>query len=239
MTSLKRKHADALEAVDEAHSSPNSTTFLYDPAAPAFQFKFLDDMVLKYCKRMPDEQGCPDSSELICCPRAYEESFLREPVQDERQCLRAENCEGLKIPCKDPFVLREFVYPNSAPCAASQQRSLCLMCIRYETARLHFHAESSQDMARNVFISKHYNVVGVPGEYSVQDCIVSGGKYTGLPLPVVLHVRSAYELAYKGGVKHYVQDHMKTPSNDDDSTQCSFLTRGAALKRQGAAHTSS
>jgi hypothetical protein len=231
MTSTKRKHDQVAASADA-----DNVSFLYDPASTAFPFKFMDDLVEQYRDRS-GASGSTQPANLICCPRAYEESFLREPVKDERQCMRGSACEGLKIPCERPFILREFIYPKP-DADRNQQRGLCLMCRRLEISRLHFHAESSSSMTPDVFISDHYNIVGVPGEYRMEDCIVSAGTYTGLPLPVLLHVRSAYGYCEKDGVRYYTQEHMCDP-DDPNANVCSFLARGAVLKARSAALSSS
>tara|TARA_B100000900_G_scaffold396477_1_gene395808 strand:+ start:6108 stop:6827 length:720 start_codon:yes stop_codon:yes gene_type:complete len=233
MTSVKRKYEDALASV-EAPAAESASSFLYDPSSPAFPFKFMDELVSQHRERTRSAGGTTPM-DLVCCPRAYEESFLREPVQDERQCMRGTACEGLKIACDRPFILREFIYPRPKS-ERNQQRGLCLMCRRLEIARLHFHAESSSCMTADVFVSDHYNIVGVPGEYRMQDCIVSTDKFTGLPMPVVLHVRSAYEYCERDGVRHYTQDHMCDPG-DPNPNECSFLARGAILKARSVARS--
>ena len=61
-------------------------------------------------------------------------------------------------------------------------------------------------------------------------------KFTGLPMPVVLHVRSAYEYCERDGVRHYTQDHMCDPG-DPNPNECSFLARGAILKGRSVARS--
>ena len=169
---------------------------------------------------------------LHCCPRAYEESFLREPIGSERPCGRDLDCEGKKLPNTPGFVLREFLYPG-AP--ANQQRALCLLCRRYEISRAYYKYETAPNaVAHNMRIADHYNIVGVPGEYDVRDCIVSGSTYTGLPLPVVLHCRSAYTCDTKDGVRVLRQSRMRCPGITEPDTQGSFLARRALSVTTGA-----
>ena len=175
-----------------------------------------------------------DSStgELYCCPRAYEDSFMREPVGTERPCGRDQSCEGLHLQGTSGFVLREFIYPGQAEC---EKRTLCLLCRRYEISRAYYKYETGHTAVQHgMRISDHYNLVGIPGEYDVRDCIVSGGKYTGLPLPVVLHARSAYTCHMKDGVRHLSQSRMRCPGTGETTETGPFLTRRAALVRQAA-----
>lgn len=86
-------------------------------------------------------------------------------------------------------------------------------------------------LSSSVRVSDHYNVIGVPGEYCLQDAIVSSVTYTGLPMPVVLHVRSAYEHELRDGVQHYSQCHFCDPATASDDA-CAFLARGATLRKR-------
>lgn len=172
-----------------------------------------------------------DDSPMVCCPRAYEESFLREPVGSERPCSRATECEGMHLLCDDPFILREFIYPGGE---SSTTRALCLLCRRDEISRAYYRYETGQRQETDhVRITDHYNLVGVPGEYDVRDCIVSSGKFSGIPLPVVLHMRSAYTAQMKDGVKCLSQTRMRYPDGSND-TPGSFLARRATLVKKVA-----
>ena len=167
------------------------------------------------------------SNELICCPRSYEESFLHEPIGTQRPCARDGACEGLAVHGTDGFVLREFLYPGEKPL---QTRQLCLLCRRHEISTAYYRYETGEKLKdQSVRISKHYNLVGVPGEYDVRDCIVSGSDYSGLVLPVVLHIRSAYTCHMKDGVRHLVQSRMRCPGQSDPSEPGGFLGRRAGL----------
>ena len=230
LTSSKRSREQAGLSDDEAESP--AADALYDPSSPLYGFSFVDKLVQQYASssgRAVDSASA-HTSDMVCCPRAYEESFLREPLNDERQCVSGSKCEGLRIPCKSPFILREFIYPGSSPCP--EQRTMCLMCRRLEVARMFFRYESRVDkLCASVRVSDHYNVIGVPGEYCLQDAIVSTSTYTGLPMPVVLHVRSAYEHELRDGVQHYSQCHFSDPATASDDA-CAFLARGATLRRR-------
>ena len=83
-------------------------------------------------------------------------------------------------------------------------------------------------------LSNHYNLVGVPGEYDIRDCIVSSGKYSGLPLPVVLHVRSAFQSYESDGVRCLLQSRMRYPDDPSDDIRGPFLGRRATLAEKVA-----
>jgi len=207
--------------------SEPSTERLRDLVDLAFDRTQIDELVKQYT---PTASGSGhDTSEIVCCPRVYEESYLREPIGSERQCGRDHDCEGLKVHGTTPFMIREFLYPDASP---QDARALCLLCRRHEISLAYYRYETGHSSpCDGLRISSHYNLVGVPGEYDVRDCIVSGGQYTGLPLPVVLHVRSAYTCHTKDGVKHLVQSRMRYPGVEDADDEGPFLMRRAALVR--------
>ena len=197
------------------------------------------DKLLSYYRAEPSSNCSsvsPSSAEqdMVCCPREYEETFLREPVGTERACVRGQQCEGLAILCDHPFVLREFIYPGKKP---SDTCSLCLLCRRDEISRAYYRYETGHAPEKhNLRISDHFNLVGVPGEYDVRDCLVSSTKYSGIPLPVVLHVRSAYSSLTKNGIRHLAQTRMRCPGScsDQEEGSGSFLMRRAALESKVA-----
>ena len=193
------------------------------------------DNLLKQYREHESEDNCVSEStapEMVCCPREYEERFLCEPVSPERPCVRGNKCEGLRVLCKDPFILREFLYPGQA---MGDARTLCLLCRRVEISRAYYRYETAHvPVHKHVRITDHYNLVGVPGEYDVKDCIVSSSKYSGVPLPVVLHLRSAYTSHMKDGVRYLSQSRMRVPGETEHSSSSSFLMRRAALTKKVA-----
>jgi len=226
MSVLKRKRTTPVES-EPAHLQP-LTELSYDRAA-------IDKLVEHYsaAARPDGTDGKQDPPPLHCCPRAYEESYLSEPVGIERPCGRDLDCEGLSLQSTEGFVLREFTYPGESP---GDRRALCLLCRRYEVSRAYYKYETGHSApGHNMRLTDHYNLVGIPGEYDVRDCIVSGSKYTGLPLPVVLHSRSAYTCHTKDGVKHLSQSRMRCPgTGGETSDNGPFLMRRAALAKQAA-----
>ena len=222
MSTAKRKRTRETEPNDSSRLRQLSD-LTYDTAA-------IDKLVEQYTSA-PEHGNEPSTNNLHCCPRSYEETFLREPLGTERACGRDLECEGKHLQGTTGFVLREFFYPGQPP---KDARTLCLLCRRYEVSRAYYLYETGNTAAQHSLrITDHYNLVGIPGEYDVRDCIVSGTKYTGLPLPVVLHARSAYTCHTKDGVKHLSQSRMRCPGTGGDdnipNTAGPFLTRRAAL----------
>ena len=226
MTSKKRDFDEFAEAGADTQDSDN---FVYDPENPLYAFRFVDELVEQHRANVRHAEPEPD---IKCSPRAYEEDFLREPVNDERGCAKDAACQGMLIPCESPFVLREFFLPGEK--RDKDKHGLCLMCTRYEIARQFFRCAAGEGMPSVSHVSKYYNSTSVPGEYNIHDCIVNPGKHFGLTLPVVLHVRSAYQLRVTDGVKQYVQSHYCDNTKDSQSTGPAFLCRGAVLQSREA-----
>ena len=156
--------------------------------------------------------------------RAYEEKYLREAVGKERCCILDDQCQGMHLPyvTDNAFVLREFLLPTEE---AEYLRSgrlpvegrLCLMCKRSEIARAFINIRADgMGVKNNVILQDYRNIVDEEGEYCLDDCIVSSHQiFQGLLDPIVLHLRNAYRLKVKDGVRHYEQWRMKYPGQQD------------------------
>ena len=160
--------------------------------------------------------------------RAYEEQYLREPIGKERHCIMGDQCQGLHLPhVKDGFVLREFLLPSEEEeykrtGKLPGEGRLCLMCKRSEIARAFINVRADgMGVKSNVVLQDYRNVVGVEGEYCLEDCILSSPNiYQGILDPIVLHLRNAYRLRIENGIRHYEQWRMKYPGQ-----QSHFLTK--------------
>jgi hypothetical protein len=156
--------------------------------------------------------------------RAYEEKYLCEPTGKQRACILGDQCQGLHLPyvTENAFVVREFLLPteeeeylrtNKLP---SEER-LCLLCKRSEIARAFINIRADgMGVKNNVILQDYRNIVGETGEYCLEDCIVSSERiFQGLLDPIVLHLRNAYRLKVKDGVRHYEQWRMKYPGQQN------------------------
>ena len=161
--------------------------------------------------------------------RAYEEQYLREPVGKERPCIMGEQCQGLQLPhvTENAFILREFLLPMEEEeykrtGKLPPEGRLCLMCKRAEIARAFINVRADgMGVKSDVVLQDYRNVVGVEGEYCLEDCILSSPTiYQGILDPIVLHLRNAYRLRVENGVRHYDQWRMKYPGQ-----QSHFLTK--------------
>jgi hypothetical protein len=134
--------------------------------------------------------------------RAYEESFMCEPVGDQRACVMAEECEGNFIPNAGAncFTLREFLLPSQQKEYEATKRyplktQPCIFCKRKQIAQwLVSLRASGNGLQEDTVMQDYYNLVDIPGEYRLQDTLLSKRNiYEGLISPVVLHVRNAYK----------------------------------------------
>lgn len=173
--------------------------------------------------QMNDKERLRANVELVT--RRHETEFLCEPVGSQRQCLMDNECEGLKIKnAKDrAFIMREFLKPSELKEYENtgrypSERRLCLMCKRMELARAHTNIRADAMGVRDdTILSDWRNLVDVEGEYCLKDCIVSSRDvYTGILDPVVLHVRSAYRLIEKNGIRYYDQWRMAYPKKNKE-----------------------
>jgi len=159
-------------------------------------------------------------AKLEAVSRVYENEFLREPCGNERACLMGDKCEGLNISqAKDRvFILREYLLPSEQ---ANYEKTgkypseirLCLMCKRVEIMRAFFNIKADgMGIKEDCILQDYRNLVNIKGEYRLSDCIVSSRHtYEGLTDPIVLHVRSAYKLVEKNGLRYYDQWRMAYP----------------------------
>jgi len=156
--------------------------------------------------------------------RAYEEKYLCEPIGKQRSCVLGDQCQGLHLPyvTENAFIVREFLLPTEEEeymrtGKLPVEERLCLMCKRSEIARAFINIRADgMGVKNNVILQDYRNIVGETGEYCLEDCIVSSNRiFQGLLDPIVLHLRNAYRLKVKGGVRHYEQWRMKYPGQQD------------------------
>lgn len=200
-----------------------------------FDFPF----VRRLLQRLPIETLCVDEvikretkfQKLEVVSRAYEEKYLREPINDERPCVFGFSCQGMSIQHADSqcFVLREFLLPSEEEQYKKTKQyplehRMCVMCKRNEIARALINVKADgMGVREDCIMQDYYNIVEADGEYCLSDCIVSNpGIYQGVIDPVVLHVRSVYRLEKKNGVKYYTQWGLEYPE-DKKKTEQDFL----------------
>jgi len=145
--------------------------------------------------------------------REYEERFMVEASGDQRQCCMEEECEGKFISqAPSGVVLREFLLPSQLKAYEETkrypiQRAPCILCKRLEIAQLLVSVRAAgKGMREDCIVQDYYNFVDIPGEYRLEDCLLSKKTvWEGIVSPVVLHVRNAYKFVMKNGKRGYTQ----------------------------------
>ena len=173
-------------------------------------------------------------SSIEVVTRSYEEKYLREPIGNERSCVMNENCQGMMLNhiTDNKFILREFLLPSEEEEAKRtgqwpKERRLCILCKRAEIARAFINIRADgMGVKENIILQDYRNLVNISGEYMLEDCILSSPNiFQGLLDPVVLHVKSAYRVEKKNGVRHLQQWRMRYPQHREH-----FLCPGPGSK---------
>ena len=156
--------------------------------------------------------------------RKYEQGYMREPIGEERKCIMGENCQCMHLPhIKDQkFICREFLLPSEEEEYKRTRQwpkegRLCILCKRAEIARAFINIRADgMGVKHNNILQNYRNLVNVPGEYRLEDCILSSAHiFQGLLDPVVLHVKSGYKVKVKEGVRHLDQWRQKYPEHEN------------------------
>jgi len=166
-------------------------------AKTVFDFEYLRRILkqapLRSLYITRDTKDCLNRSKVETVSREYEDNFLREPQNNERACPLGSACESFEM---GNFVCREFLLPSQLATYTKdgtlpQYPQICLLCRRSEICKMYINCRSDNSPAAAV-ISDIRNLVGVPGEYDIKQCLL---PTPGLLLfdPVVLHVRENYK----------------------------------------------
>lgn len=213
------RNAIELHDARELHANTLNLARLERP----FDFEFL-----RKCAQKNNTFTTPVVSHdhVVPVSRAHEEMFLHEPTKSqERFCRFGENCEGNKL--ENGFTLREYLLPNEKPC---DERRPCLLCMRMLISMGYYNmlASSVPPAERSGFaLASYYNLVDIPGEYCLADCLASPGLSSHvLPLPVIKHMRSAYKVVRESGGKRVLQHLYKKPEDEDAPA---FFQRGVSV----------
>lgn len=170
--------------------------------------------------------------------RVLEESFLRQPLGGERECVEGDQCEGRMVPYTEmPITLVEYQpmeevmhYRRTGEWRGNRKH--CIMCLRKITCFAYFYIKSqcvaydqnmlhkneciSEKVMKPLVIAPFSNIVG-EGEYSPWDVMVSTTtRFLGLLEPVVIHVRWRYKQVKRDGIIFYEQ----TYERPDRNLQC-------------------
>jgi hypothetical protein len=125
--------------------------------------------------------------------RVYEESFMREPMANERKCIMGGNCEAMVIDKSKPFIAVEFHLPNQN----TEIPQMCVLCSRKHTQRLYYDFLYRATPSSCTGIIQRYGVIcDVPGEYRKEACLLMPphGPIHCMPYPSVAYQRSHFSV---------------------------------------------
>jgi hypothetical protein len=134
--------------------------------------------------------------------RAYEESFMRQPMPGERQCVMGDMCECMYIDKSAPFVGVELRLPGDPP----EAPQMCVLCSRSTTQKCYYDMCFLGRPIRGV-IQRYGGIFGQPGEYAAE-CMLVCPRTMGLasmPVPSMSHQRNRYSVVTHSGLKHLKQ----------------------------------
>ena len=134
--------------------------------------------------------------------KAYEETFMRQPMQGERACAMGEQCECMHIDRTAPFVGVELRLGGDPEGVAQ----LCVLCSRATTQKCFYDMCYLGRPVKGV-IQRYGGIFGQPGEYAAE-CMLVCPRALGLasmPVPSVSHQRNRYSVVVHGGIKHLKQ----------------------------------
>lgn len=142
------------------------------------------------------------TAELKSVSKVFEDSYLRQPMHaHERACSRGDDCECMFLDPTCPFVGVEYVLPWEKGTSAKKTGGFCLPCLRATTLALYMDILHTGRIT-NKLIQRYYNEHSKPGEYRLSSMLIAGpsGPVANMPLPIVRHQRSNYEVYRHNGV---------------------------------------
>ena len=160
--------------------------------------KMLSDLFINH-----DKEVLP-SPHIPYVTRAYEESFMREPLHSsERLCAKNEQCECMFIDPENPFVCIEFLLPGEKQPSTPH---LCVVCCRAVTQQLYYDIMFDKHDFGGV-IQRFGNIHSQPDEYALDAMLIAAPNVALhiMPLPIVSHQRNRYTVFTKRGIKHLKQ----------------------------------
>lgn len=143
-----------------------------------------------------------EARDIPVLSRAFEESFMRQPLAGERPCAMGELCECMQIDKANPFVGVELRLQNDP-----EEAQMCVLCSRCTTQKCFYDmCFLGQPIAG--IIQRYGSIHGHAGEYATE-CMLVPPRALGLssmPFPSVSHQRNRYAVVNLAGVKHLKQN---------------------------------
>lgn len=137
--------------------------------------------------------GCGMGTDVPLISKAYEESFMREPMAGERRCVMGTGCEAMLIDKFKPFIAVEFQVPGSK----TDTPQMCVLCSRKHTQRLFYDFLYRSTPSSCTGVIQRYGVLcDTAGEYSKEACLIMPphGPVHCMPYPSVAYQRSHFRV---------------------------------------------
>jgi len=166
-------------------------------------------------------RGHLSTSDIPYVTRAYEESFMHEPLNSqERECAKGKMCECMFIDKSQPFVCVEFLLPGEQP---PRTPNMCVLCYRAITQQLYYDVIFDKCEFPGI-IQKFGNIHSEVGEYSLDSMLIAAPTAPAhiMPLPIVSHQRNRYSVYISSGIKRLKQSKVyfqNTPSCNQNHGQ--------------------
>lgn len=140
------------------------------------------------------DQSVPDVPILT---KAYEESFMRQPMQGEQACAMGDLCECMTIDRTAPFVGVELRLPGDG-----SQPQMCVLCSRATTQKC-FYDMCYLNRPTKGLIQRYGVIFGQPGEYAAECTLVAPAALglSSMPVPSMSHQRNRYSVVSHAGSK--------------------------------------
>ena len=135
--------------------------------------------------------GSKLGTDIPIITRAYEESFLREPMTGERKCIMGTSCEAMVIDKSKPFIAVEFQLPGKM----TETPQMCVLCSRKHTQKLFYDYLYRATPSSCTGVIQRYGVIcDAPGEYNKDVCIIMPphGPVHCMPYPSVSYQRNHF-----------------------------------------------
>lgn len=149
-------------------------------------------------ERHPPSRTIVEASAAVAtsvCTRKWNEEMLRTPHGFERPCGMKEKCAARRY---YQMTLREFMTPEEVDALKTHGRRgggaadrPCLLCIREALTTIWIESSLGESpMAQGAYPQPFKNIVGVPGEYDMSECIPLVCSFLQ---PIVMFIPSHFE----------------------------------------------
>lgn len=171
-------------------------------STPAIPLDFDLDVILthvSFCEILGNLFHEASNTQIPVVTKLYEESYMREPYQDERACVSGSMCECNFIDPSMPFTGVEFLPPGEPPSSTAQ---FCVLCSRKITQKL-FYDILFTGKEHKGCIQRYGNLCNIPKEYA-RDCVLICPSHMPMhymPFPMMSHQRNKYEVYVSNGIR--------------------------------------